>query len=74
VLVYALASVPQNKPLDNVAEEISKSINQLQKEAFIISRGSLSDFEKIGNGMCIPVLFTMAVHSVPLPCGYTATA
>jgi len=56
VLVYALASVPQNKPLDNIAEEISGSINQMQKDAFTISRESLSDFKKIGNGMCIPVL------------------
>ena len=47
---YCLASIPHHKPLDNLADNIDDPIYQMQKDAFTISKESLSDFKKIGKG------------------------
>ncbi|XP_065907462.1 uncharacterized protein [Dysidea avara] len=43
-------SIPHHKPLDNLADNIDDPIYQMQKDAFTISKESLSDFKKIGKG------------------------
>lgn len=45
---FFLASIPHNKPLD----DIDDPIYQMQRDAFTISRESLSEFQKIGKGAC----------------------